>query len=131
MASDVFRFINNTHHADSRRRVDCPGRVLVVQADITASYRRTEYLARLGQATHALLELPKQLRIVRITEVQIIGRTKWPRTGADKVPCRLGDGSFAALIRVEVNMNAIAVHRHRQEFVGDVVWRRIGREHRI
>ena len=83
LAGNVFRLFDQADHPHRRGRVDGPGRVLVVQADVAAGHRRAERLARLGQAAHALFKLPKQLRIVRITKVQIVRRPERPCPGAD------------------------------------------------
>ena len=83
LAGNVFRLFDQADHPHRRGRIDGPGRVLVVQADVAACHRRAKRLAGLGQAAHALFKLPKQLRIVRITKVQIVRRPERPCPGAD------------------------------------------------
>ena len=54
LARNMFWLIDQAHHANRRRRVDGPGRILVVQADVAAGDRCAERLARFSQASNAL-----------------------------------------------------------------------------
>ena len=99
-------------HPDGRRRIDRTCRILVVQRDVPASDRCPERPTRIANAATRLDELKVDIRLLGIPEVEAVGDTKRPGTGAGDVAGRFGDGTHAALIRVEQNVTRVAVHRH-------------------
>src|SRR5439155_6720013 len=61
------------------------------------------------------LELPEDFRVVRIAEVQVVGRTQRQSAGTRQVARRFGYRDFAALIRIKINVSRVTIHRQRDE----------------
>src|SRR5665647_1722941 len=99
----------HAQHADHRRGVDGLAEALVVEAHVAAHDRRVERLAGLGDALDGLLELPVDLALLRVAEVEAVGDRHRQGAGADQVAGRLGDRRLGASIRIEVAVAAVAV----------------------
>ena len=104
---------------DRGRRVDRAAGTLIVERAIAAGDGRIESAATFGQAAHAFAHLPEQFRLVRIGHVQIVRRAERHRAGARKIAARFGHGGFRAFVRIEINVAAIAIHGHGDEFLGN------------
>ena len=83
-------------HADDRRRVDRAAAALVVERDVAADDRHVEAAARVGQAADRLGELPRDVRLLGVAEVQAVrqaerlgahAREVGARTRAPPRPC--------------------------------------------
>src|SRR3989304_2582 len=68
----------------------------------------------LGDAAAGLSELEEDLGFLGIPEVQAIGDAEGDGAGTGHIAGRLGDGSLAALVRVESDVALVAVHREGQ-----------------
>ena len=82
---------------DDRRREDRPARRLVVERHVAADDGHAERLARLGQTLDRLDQLPGDVRLLGVAEVQAVGqperlgarrRRGWPRTRTRPRPRR-------------------------------------------
>ena len=100
------------HHPDHRSWMDRPGRRLIVETDISARHRQIKRPARLGHSLHSLTQLPENLRIVRISIVQIIGQPERHRSGAGQIPAGLRHQRFRSLPGILRTPPAIPVQRH-------------------
>ena len=98
-------------HADHRRREDRPARRLVVERDVAADDRDTERLARLGQSLDRLGQLPGDVRLLGVAEVQAVRQPE--RLGADagEVGGALVDRLGRAAARIAGDSPAVAVDR--------------------
>ena len=101
--------VEDAQHADHRRGVDGVAEALVVEADVARDDRRLQDLAGLGHALDGLLELPVDLALLRVAEVEAVGDGHGQRAGAAEVARGLGDGRLGAAVRVEVAVAAVAV----------------------
>src|SRR6202035_35418 len=68
-------------HADDRRRGDRALGPFVVQRDVAADDRDAECAAAVAKAPHRFGQLPGDVRLLRIAEVQAVGQPE--RLGAD------------------------------------------------
>ena len=119
LGGDAFGQGDDPHHGDGGGGIDGPLGALVVETHVAARDRRVEDAAGLRQSANRFLELPEDLRVVRIAEVQIVGRAQRRGPGAGEIARRLGHRDFAAFIRIQINVGGIAIHRQRDELVRD------------
>ena len=117
LRGDMLGFFDDAHHRNRWRRVDGAAGALVVKTDIASGHRRIQDAAGLGKSAHRFLELPENLRVVRVAEVQVVGHAERSGAGTGEVARRLGDRDFAAFIRIQINIGGIAIHRQRDEFL--------------
>ena len=84
-------------HADDRRRVDRPLAALVVERDVAAHHRHAERAAGVAEPGHGARELPRDVRLLGVAEVQAVGQARaarrrrtpgWPSTRARPRPRR-------------------------------------------
>ena len=119
---DVFRLLDEADDGDGRRGVNCTERpALVIERDIAAGDRRVEGAAALCQTAHGFLELPENLRVVRVAEVEVVRRAERGGPGTREVAASLGDSGLPAFVRVEIDVNPVAVASEGDVFVGH--WR--------
>src|ERR1700690_2959343 len=77
--------VENSNYTENRRRINSFAQSLVVEADVAAGNGNFEFLASLGDAVNRLRELPHDVRLFGIAEVQAIGRARRGRTRASHV----------------------------------------------
>src|SRR5215470_13717669 len=65
--------VENTEHADDRRRINRTAERFVVEADVAAGDRCTEGVARFGDAVDGFTELPHHFGFFRTAEIEAIG----------------------------------------------------------
>src|SRR5215472_15418131 len=94
--------LENAEYTDHRSRINAFAQSFVVKADVPAGDRDLELLAGFGHAVDHLRELPHDVRLLRIAEVQAIRGTNRYCTGAGDFARRLGDRVHGAKARVEV-----------------------------
>ena len=97
--------------ADDRRRVDRALGALVVERDVAADDRDAERAAGVAEAGDGARELPGDVRLLGVAEVQAVGQAE--RLGADagEVRAALDDGLDRAAVRVGGDAAAVAVDR--------------------
>ena len=105
----MFLFVDLSDHDDQRRRVDGAFGVLVVEADVAAGHGSVEGHAAFLQALHAGLELPEDLRLRGIAEIQAVRQSQRASAGADDVPRAFRHGDPGTHDGVEVAVAAVAV----------------------
>ena len=105
-------------HADHRRRVDRALAALVVQGHVAAHHRDRERPAGVAQPGHRARELPCDVGLLRVAEVQAVGEPE--RLGADagEVGRALEHRLDRAVVRVDRHAAAVAVDRHRDRAAG-------------
>src|SRR3984893_1365078 len=86
---------------------------VVVEADIAGNNRDLQPAARLGHALHRLLQLPEDLPLLRVAEVETVGDGERPSTGRNHVAPSLGDGDGSTQPGVQVAVAAVAVGAQR------------------
>ena len=119
LRGDVLGLLDEADDSDGGRRVNRAERAaLVVERDVAAGDGRVEGAATFGNAAHGFLELPENLRVMRVAEVEVVGRAERRSTGAGEVAARLGDGGFPAFVGVEIDVGPVAVAGEGDEFVG-------------
>ena len=101
-------------HADHRRRVDRAGGALVVEGHVAADDRRPERAAGVAEAAHRLGQLPGDVRLLGVAEVEVVGRAQ--RLGADagEVGGALEHRRDRPPVGVGGDAAAVAVDAHRQ-----------------
>src|SRR5215208_4196218 len=82
--------VDYAEHADHRCRQDRRTAGLVVEADVAAGHRRTEFAAAVHQTAYRLAELPHDGRIFRGPEVQTVGDGQRLGSGRCDIAVRLG-----------------------------------------
>ncbi len=102
---------------DHRGRVDRPAVGLVVERHVAGHDRDAERLARLGHALDRLGELPGDLRLLGVPEVEAVRDRKREPAGARDVPCRLEHRQRPTRPRIERGEPALAVQRDREPAV--------------
>ncbi len=107
--------------ADDRRRVDRASAALVVERDVAAHDRDAERAARVAEAGDRPRELPRDVRLLGVAEVQAVREPE--RLGADagEVRAALEHGLDRTAVRVGGHAAAVAVDRHRDRGLGAVV----------
>src|SRR5438445_441023 len=100
-------------HPDDGRGVHGAARTLVVEGDVAARHGRVERAACVGDAAAGFFELVEHGGPLRAAEVEAVGDAERARASARDVPRRLGDRRLAALVWVEQDVAAVAVHRVR------------------
>ena len=106
--------LENADDAQHRRGIDAFAQSLVVEADVAAGDRNIEFFAGLGDAVDHLRELPHDLRLFRIAEVQAVGRANRSRARARHIAAASATACIAPSSRIEIAPAAIAIERHRQ-----------------
>ena len=106
--------VEQADHRDRRRRVDRAAAGLVVERDVARDHRRAERLGRVAETADRLGQLPHDLRLLGIAEVQAVGERERPRAGARDVARRLGHRRDRAGARIEPAPARVAVDRHRE-----------------
>ena len=109
LGCDVFRVVDQSQHADRRRRVNRARGRFVVEADVATGDRRIECLARFANAFHATAKLPEHFRLHRVAEVEVVGDGQWPCSATDQVAHGFRHGNLAALKRIEIAVGRIAI----------------------
>ena len=101
-------------HADHRRGVDRAPAALVVERDVAAHHRHAERLAGGGETLDRARELPGDVRLLRVAEVEAVREPE--RLGADagEVGGALEHRLDRALVRIAGHPPAVPVDRHRQ-----------------
>ena len=100
--------------ADDRRRVDRPAVGVVVERDVPRDDRDAERLAGERHPLDRLGELPADLRLLGVAEVEAVGEAERLAADARDVAGGLEHGELAAEARVERAEPALAVERERQ-----------------
>ena len=101
-------------HSDDGGRVDGAGGTLVVERDVAADDRRLQSAAGLAQAADGFAQLPGDVRLLRVAEVEVVGRAE--RLGADagEVGGALEHRCDRAAVGVGGDAAAVAVDAHGQ-----------------
>ncbi len=88
---------------DRRRRQDRDAVGLVVERDVAGDDREIERAAGLADALHGLDELAHDFRLLRIAEIEVVGRCQ--RLGARRgdIAPAFGDGLLAAFERASAS----------------------------
>jgi hypothetical protein len=100
------------HHPDHGRGEDRAGRRLVIQRHIPTHDRHPERLARLGQPLDRLDQLPGDVRLLRVAEVQTVGQPERLGAHAGQVGRALVHRLGRAAPRVARHAPAVPVDRH-------------------
>ena len=56
-------FIDDANHPHRWSRIDCAGRILIIQTDVSSGYRRAEPTAGFSQTLDGFAKLPEIFRI--------------------------------------------------------------------
>src|SRR5207248_3987730 len=99
--------VDDADHPDHRGRVDGAALGVVVEADIAADDRQVERATGVGEPAGGLLQLPVDLRLVRVAEVQAVGDGDRPGAGGDDVASRFGDRDLGTQVGVELAVAAV------------------------
>ena len=100
-------------HADDRRRVDRPLAALVVERHVAADDRDRERPAGVAEAAHRLGQLPGDVRLLGVAEVEAVGQAERLRADAREVRRALEHRLERAAVRVGGDAPAVAVDRER------------------
>ena len=103
--------------ADDRSRVDRAPVGLVVERDVARDDRNAQRLASLRHSLDRLGELPRDLALLRVAEVETVRQPDRLGAGAGDVARRLEHGERAARPRPEATHAALAVERDGESAV--------------
>ena len=109
---------NEPDRADGRRGMDRAAVRLVVERHVPGDDRQPQRATRGSHALDRLLELPADLRLLGVPEVQAVGESERLASRARDVPGRLEDGERASQEGVEPCDPALAVERHGETAQG-------------
>src|SRR5512141_2532453 len=109
--------IEQTQHTYNRSWIYSDRRCFIVETYVSAGDRRIELPASITHSRDSLLELPVDLRLVRVTEVQTVCNSERDRTRAYNVSCSLGDCNLGTPSGVEVDVPTIAVSCYRESLI--------------
>ena len=109
--ADVFEKANYTQH---RSWINALSQSLVVEADVAAGDRDFEFLAGLSDAVNRLRELPHDVGLLGIGEVQAIRRADGSRARAGDVASGFGNRVHRAELRIEIAPSPVAIEGHRE-----------------
>ena len=108
----------HTDHAHHRSRADVDAVGLVVQADVAAYDRYCERITGFGHAVDGLRQLPHDLGMGWIAEVQAVDERERVGAHTGKVQCRFDHHHGGAPARISVAPAVIAVDRDSQSPTG-------------
>ena len=97
------------HHPDHGGRVDAHSLGVVVEGDVAAHHRDTEGQTGLAHPLHGLGELPEDLGLLGIAEVEAVGHRDRRGSDGDHVAGGFADGDGGAPPRVEGRVASVAV----------------------
>ena len=109
---------HETDAPDDGCRMDRAAVGVVVERDVARDDRQTESLARLRHPLDHLRELPPDLRLLRVAEVEAIGEPEWLSPCTGDVPGRFEDRRCATGERVERAEATGSVERDREPSIG-------------
>ena len=92
--TDLADILDEPDHTEDGRRMDGNALGIVVEADVAAGDGDLEGFAGLGQPGDGLLELPHDLGLLGIPEVQAVGDADGPGADAGQVAAGFGDGDL-------------------------------------
>ena len=117
--------LDHAEQADHGCRIDVTAPALVVQTDVAADARDAEGEQSLGHAVDRPGQLPHDLGMFRVAEVQAVDHRQ--RLGSDhgQVHHRLADRHQSADVRVDSAPQVVAVGRDRQSASGVRAGRRV------
>ena len=98
-------------HPDHRRREDRPGRRLVVERHVAADDRDAERLARPRQTLDRLDQLPGDVRLLGVAEVQAVGQPEWLAPTQARLAAHSSTASAAPRTRIAGDAPPVAVDR--------------------
>src|SRR5436305_3041686 len=113
-------FVNvfeDTHDSEHRRGVNAFAERLVIKTHVAAGDGDLQLLASLGDAVDGLRELPHDVRLLRVAEVQAIGRTDGRRARTRDFAGSLRYGVHRADTRIEIAPATVAIESHGQAAV--------------
>ncbi len=96
-------------HADHGRRVDGAGGALVVEGNVAADDRRVERAAGLAEAAYGLGQLPGDVRLLGVAEVEVVGGAERLCADAGEVGGALEHRLDGARVGVGGDAPAVAV----------------------
>ena len=105
---------HDPYRADDRRRVDGAPVRLVVERDVARHDRHPERAARRGHALDRLRELPGDLGLLRVAEVEAVREADRLASGAGDVARRLENRERAAEPRIEPRDPPLPVEAQRE-----------------
>ncbi len=111
------QIINASHHANGRRRVDGPFRMLVVEGDVSARYGCAERRTRIAHPLNSFSKSPVDLGLVRIAKVQAVGNSYGAPTCTHHISGGFADSDLCSLTWIQVDISPVAVGFERQAAV--------------
>ena len=104
--------VEDADDSENRRGINALAKRLVVEADVAAGDGNLQFFAGFGDAVDRLRELPHDVGLFGIAEVEAVGRGNRSRAGTCDFAGGLGDGVHRAQARIEIAPASIAVERH-------------------
>src|ERR1700747_1884160 len=111
----VFEYSDNT---DDGRGIDSFPPSLVIKADVAAGDWYVQFFASFRHAVDNLRELPHDVRLLGIAEVQAISRAHGNCACASHIPRCFRNGVHSAQPRIEIAPAAVAIEGHGQATLG-------------
>ena len=104
----------NTDNAQHRRRINSLAQSFVIKADVAPGNGDFQFLTSFGDPVNHLRELPHDVRLLRVSEVQAIGRPDRRRARTGHVARGFGHSVHGSQPRIQIAPAAVAVECHRQ-----------------
>ena len=108
----MLEVFNEAEHANDRGWVNCAFGIFIVKTNITARNRRFKGPTGLAYAGNRFLELPVNIGLIWIAEVQAVSNCYRLCAGANHISCRFSHGDSSAHSGIQINIPAIAVGFH-------------------
>ena len=105
----VFKNADDANHG---RGIDAFAQSFVVEADIATGDGNFKLFARFGDAVDHLRELPHDVRLLRVAEVEAVGCADRRSSRASHVARGFGDGVHRTQARIEIAPASVAIERH-------------------
>ena len=94
------------------------GGTFVVEADVPAGDRRIERAARFGHTLDGLAKLEKIFRLVRVSEIEIVGDGERHGSRTGEIARGLGDSDLCAFARILATIEPIAIRSGSKDLAG-------------
>src|SRR5690242_18835409 len=94
--------LENSYHSEDGGWIDTLAEGLVIETDIAARDGDLEFFASPGKSINGLRELPHDMWLFGISEVQTIGRSNWNCPRTSYFSSSLSDGMHRAEPGIEV-----------------------------
>src|ERR1700691_2169174 len=117
----LMHVVENPYHPQNRGGINALAERLVVKAHVAARDGNLQLLASLGYAINGLGELPHDMWLLRIAEVEAISRAHRSCARPRHLARSFSDGVHRPKTRIEIPPPAVAIQSHREATLRDIL----------